>query len=108
LKYDVGEAVSIPARKDSTEIGPNETFTLHCQAENKSTFIKPKDREREAGQVEFDHLKMFHSIQASSFGERDLERTKEDVKRLKKAKEEGNLNEMLLDRRAKSKSDKFC
>jgi protein FRG1 len=60
------------------------------------------------GQVEFDHLKMFHSIQASSFGERDLSRTKEDTKRLKRAKEEGNLNEMLLDRRAKSKSDKFC
>jgi hypothetical protein len=76
LTYDVGEAVSIPARADSTEIGPNETFILQCQAENKSSFVKPKDREREAGQVEFDQLKMFHSIQASSFGERDLTRTK--------------------------------
>jgi hypothetical protein len=76
LTYDVGEAVSIPARADAKEIGMNETFTLHCQAENKSTFIKPKDREREAGQVEFDQLKTFHSIQASSFGERDLTRTK--------------------------------
>jgi hypothetical protein len=49
LRYDIGDAVSIPARADSTTITANETFTLHCQAENKSSFIKPKDREREAG-----------------------------------------------------------
>lgn len=76
LKYDASDSVSTPARADSTEIGPLETFTIHCQAENKSTFIKPKDRDRLAGQIEFDNLKQYHSISASSFGERDLRRTK--------------------------------
>lgn len=69
LKYDVSESVSVPARADSTQVGPEETFTVHCQADNKTLDVVKVKEEKSAAQTEFDNLKLYHSLQSSSFGE---------------------------------------
>jgi hypothetical protein len=43
-----------------------------------------------------------------SWGGGKLHMTREDSKRLKKAKSEGRINEAMLDRRALMKADRYC
>lgn len=67
LKYDASDAVAVRARADSPDIGPLETFTLHCQAGNKTTFVKPKEKEKLPAQVfmrspKFSNIRLLSSI----------------------------------------------
>ncbi|KND03825.1 uncharacterized protein SPPG_01280 [Spizellomyces punctatus DAOM BR117] len=92
------------ARADSENVGFKEVFQMRCQAANKARAKKKKvDVSINAEELEVDHIKKFHS-----WGGGRLVLSQEDTTVLRKAKKEGNLNETLLDRRSKLKSDKFC
>ncbi|KAJ3041237.1 hypothetical protein HDV00_009775 [Rhizophlyctis rosea] len=91
-------------RCDSDEMGFREVVRFKCQAANKSGRKKRREKERiDVGGLEVDKIKQFHS-----WGGDRLVTTQEDTRSLYKAKKDGQLNEALLDRRAKLKSDKFC
>ncbi|KAI8823737.1 FRG1-like family-domain-containing protein [Fimicolochytrium jonesii] len=93
------------ARADSTVVGFRETFRVKCQAENKVRAKKKSKREGavDAAALEIEQIKKFHS-----WGGGRLVLTQEDTAELRRANKEGTINETLLDRRAKLKSDKFC
>ncbi|SAL99401.1 hypothetical protein [Absidia glauca] len=57
----------------------------------------------DADQAELDNVK-----KNQSWGGGKLHMTREDSKRLKKAKSEGRINEAMLDRRALMKADRYC
>ncbi|KAG5459086.1 MAG: FRG1-like family-domain-containing protein [Olpidium bornovanus] len=88
-------------RCDSDTVGFRQVFRIKCLAEvvNKSR-KETKKKEREAGELELDQLRRYqswNSVRRTDAG---------DVRELKKAKREGKLNEAMLDRREKLKSDK--
>lgn len=62
--------------------------------------IKPKVSSADA---EFEALQKFHS-----FGRKEIAAFARDTDSLARARKEGNLNEVLLERRAQMKKDKFC
>ncbi len=119
---DVGseKALFTASRGDSTEIGENETILYFLQKidlwqtiyrikyqalfrHNENLKLKKVGSESST-QVEKDALSKFHS-----FGfDKTIVRTENEKKVIKKAKERGKLFETLLDKRAKTKSDKFC
>ncbi|KAG8184623.1 hypothetical protein JTE90_022673 [Oedothorax gibbosus] len=63
----------------------------------------PIEEKGSISSCEVNYVKKFQSFQ-----DRRLRVNTEDKVVVKKAKHEGNLHEVLLDRRAKMKSDKFC
>ncbi|KAI8919969.1 FRG1-like family-domain-containing protein [Powellomyces hirtus] len=92
------------ARADSEVVGFREVFQIRCQAANKYRSKKAKsEKELDIAAMELEQIKKSHS-----WGGGRLILSQEDTLELKKAKREGQLNEALLDRRAKLKSDKFC
>jgi protein FRG1 len=62
-----------------------------------------EDRKKKAKDLELSYVKKFQSFQ-----DRRIKLSAEDRTEVKKARVEGNLHEVLLDRREKMKSDKFC
>ncbi|KAJ1555237.1 hypothetical protein HK096_006289 [Nowakowskiella sp. JEL0078] len=92
-------------RFDSETVGSRETFRVKVQIQNKKKKKTKKEEEAmtNVGQIEIDQIKRFHAAKNGiwTFVE-------ESTRELKHAKNEGKLNETLLDRREKIKSDKFC
>ncbi|KAI8894088.1 FRG1-like family-domain-containing protein [Globomyces pollinis-pini] len=86
-------------RCDSDIPGLNETFHLRMQY----SFKVQKKEKISSVQQEFEALKQFHS-----FGKKEIMALNYDVEGLTVAKRDGKLNEVLLNRRAVMKSDKFC
>ncbi|KAI9093461.1 FRG1-like family-domain-containing protein [Phlyctochytrium arcticum] len=92
------------ARADSETAGFKEVFTIQCQAVNK---FKSKKRKQES-KVDTETLEADTILKYQSRGAGRLVLSTDDVAELRQAKKSGNLNEALLDRRTKLKSDKFC
>ena len=73
---------------------------------------RPKKRgeyeivEGSLGATELGMVKKFQSFRSAGSSLHDV--SGQDVKRLKKAKDDGKLHEELLNRRSKMKHDKFC
>jgi hypothetical protein len=64
--------------------------------------IKEKEITKSSVEMELEQLNKYHS-----FGKRELNQVKE-IYDLKDAKNKGKINEILIERRAKFKGDKFC
>ncbi|KAJ3110388.1 hypothetical protein HDU96_006654 [Phlyctochytrium bullatum] len=99
------------ARADSGAVGFREVFRIRVQAQCKAKYKKKKKEvEVDAETLEFEYLyaQVFPTKKFQSWGNGRRVMAKEDSKKLKKAVKEGSLNEALLDRREKIKSDKFC
>ncbi|KAI9301221.1 FRG1-like family-domain-containing protein [Cunninghamella echinulata] len=90
-------------RTDSDDIGFCETFRVYCQAKFKYKRKKEEKEKINANQLELENVK-----KNQTWGGGKLYLTHEDSKKLKKAKSEGRLNEAMLDRRSKMKSDRYC
>ncbi|KAI8077694.1 FRG1-like family-domain-containing protein [Halteromyces radiatus] len=91
-------------RTDAEEIGFCETFRVFCQARFKYKRKKEsKEKKFNADRAELDNVK-----KNQSWGGGKLHMTREDSKRLKKAKAEGRMNEAMLDRRSMMKADRYC
>ncbi|CAO3593448.1 unnamed protein product [Absidia cylindrospora] len=90
-------------RTDAEDIGFCETFRVFCQARFKNQRRKDKKAKFNADQAELDNVK-----KNQSWGGGKLHMTREDTKRLKKAKSDGRINEAMLDRRALMKADRYC
>ena len=104
-------------RCDSDTIGFNETFIVKCQADRKKLRLiekfqaeKRSSSKSSTSQQELSLLEETEAKKMQSFG---LSRNKATSNNpassdLKRAAEEGNLRETLLERRIKSKHDPFC
>ncbi|KAJ3013320.1 hypothetical protein HKX48_005825 [Thoreauomyces humboldtii] len=92
------------ARADADAVGFREVFQIRCQAVNKIKGKKAKqDKALDTQEMELEQMK-----RSQSWGGGRLVFSQEDTRELRQAKKDGLLNEALLDRRAKLKSDKFC
>jgi protein FRG1 len=114
--FDSIEATSGHVRGDSDSIGFKEIWKVKCQAQEKKRRLM-KQREDLSKKVEVyvdpkiieeEHLKKFHSFGGAKIRTVTTELTDEEVLKLRKAQDEGRLNEELLDRRIKHKTDKYC
>lgn len=101
-------------RCDSETIGFNETFIVKCQADRKKTrLIEKFNAERRANlklgtsKQELEALEELEAKRMQSGGKSKSFANK-SANDLKRAAEEGNLRETLLERRIKSKHDPFC
>lgn len=99
-------------RCDSETIGFNERFIVKCQAERKKKRLLEKfEVERRANlkmgtsEKELESLEEIEAKKMQSRGKLKVSSSSNDLKR---AAEEGNLRETLLERRIKSKHDPFC
>lgn len=110
---------SLRLRCDSETIGFNETFLIKCQADRKKQrllekfYIERKAASLKNGtsQQELSELEETEAKKMQSFGWGRRENTtvaKKSASELKRAAEDGNLREALLERRIKSKHDPFC
>lgn len=63
----------------------------------------PVEERGNLSQVEENFVRKFQKFQ-----DKKLKISKEDKNALKRAKEEGNFHEALLDRRSKMKADRYC
>lgn len=101
-------------RCDSETVGFSESFLVKCQAFRKKErllkkFFDQDQHRKEASLTELTSLEVNEAKKSQSFilgrHKRINETSTED---LKKAAEEGNIRERLLERRIKSKHDPFC
>ena len=102
-------------RCDSESIGFNETFIVKCQSERKKVRLIEKFQSEQrsasktsASQQELDILEENESRKMQSFGCGRIKAKNSKPSDLKRAADEGNLRETLLERRIKSKHDPFC
>ncbi|XP_014676081.1 PREDICTED: protein FRG1-like [Priapulus caudatus] len=89
----------------SPKVEANEIIKVRTKAE-KQTEKKDNQPDIDKGSVklsELSYVKMFQSFQ-----DRKLRVNEGDRTNLKKAKEDGSLHGMLLDRREKMKADRYC
>ncbi|XP_046985667.1 protein FRG1 homolog [Schistocerca americana] len=86
-------------------VGPNEVLQIRSCAvqEAPKTSSLPAEEEGNVKQVEINFVKKFQKFQ-----DKKLRLNPGDYKEVKKARKEGTLHGVLLDRRAKMKSDRYC
>jgi protein FRG1 len=93
----------------SPTAGPNEMLKIRSNIDpdlirkEKEAKDKPEEEKGSLKDCEINYVKKFQSFQ-----DKKLRINSDLTVNLKKAKTEGKLHEVLLDRRAKMKSDKFC
>lgn len=97
---DDGDIVAINKKVTENEILQVRSIAFKENTEEDNV---PDEEKGTLKDCELKYVKKFQSFQ-----DKKLKISKEDKKNLKRAREEGNLHEVLLDRRAKMKSDKFC
>lgn len=89
----------------SKTAGDDEIIKIRSSAkkEKKNKDEKPKEEQANTKDTEINYVKKFQSFQ-----DRRLRVNPEDRSHVKKAKKDGSLHQVLLDRRAKMKSDRYC
>lgn len=103
-------------RCDSETIGFNETFLVKCQADRKKLRLIEKfnserlatSKSSSSSQQELNLLEEIESKKMQSFGWGRSKGKSSESSDLKRAADDGNLRETLLERRIKSKHDPFC
>ncbi|KAI6176670.1 Amino acid transporter, transmembrane family-containing protein [Aphelenchoides bicaudatus] len=92
----------------SKTAGKNEYVNIRTTATKyvAPDFIPEQDK-KQSGECETSYVKMYQHSRVDTKN-RMINYDRNDVTSIKKAKDEGNLHEVLLNRRAKQKSDKYC
>eukprot|EP00096_Caligus_rogercresseyi_P015486 TRINITY_DN7918_c0_g1_i1.p3 TRINITY_DN7918_c0_g1~~TRINITY_DN7918_c0_g1_i1.p3 ORF type:complete len:278 (+),score=69.55 TRINITY_DN7918_c0_g1_i1:56-889(+) len=90
---------------DKSKAGVNEILYIRTNGEREEDKKKDKPEEESGsvGQVELNYVKKFQKFQ-----DHKIKICQKDREELVKAKDSGNLHEVLLDRRAKMKADRYC
>lgn len=110
------EEETLTVRGDATSIGFRECFRIKMQRrfrserrekevaeKRKRVLLDQQERPVDEKALESDMVRRYQS-----WTNNRVQISKEDMEDVKKAKLEGNLHQVLLDRRSKLKSDKFC
>ncbi|XP_055894418.1 protein FRG1-like [Biomphalaria glabrata] len=89
----------------SRTAGPKEMLRVRSSAARERDPLEdiPKEDRGSVKEAEINYVKKFQSFQ-----DRRLRVSEADKKDLKKAKREGDLHEVMLDRREKMKADRYC
>ncbi|GAB6021370.1 hypothetical protein CHUAL_003978 [Chamberlinius hualienensis] len=90
---------------DNKKAGTNEMLVARSNAprDNNPKNSLPEEERSGIKSTEINYVKKFQSFQ-----DKRMRVNEEDRGKLKKAKEDGNLHEVLLDRRSKMKADRYC
>lgn len=105
-KYLSVDPTNFVVRADAEDIGPNELFTVKCQAAEHYKRLQaatPKsvpEQKVDPNKLEEEEFRKFHAYARDTSGLPSAD--------LDHALQEGRLREALLDRRVKAKHDKFC
>ncbi len=75
----------------------------NAEREEDKEEVVPDEEKGNVGQIELNYVKKFQKFQ-----DHKIRLCQDDRRTLLKAKEEGDLHETLLDRRAKMKADRYC
>lgn len=97
---DDGDIVATSKKAEANEILK---LRSNAHRDHLPTEGLPTEEQGKLADCEANYVKKFQSFQ-----DRRLKISAEDKKALKKAKIDGNLHEVLLDRRAKMKADRYC
>ncbi|XP_031637505.1 protein FRG1 homolog [Contarinia nasturtii] len=110
LQASNGCFVSIDTEDDAVvalrkSVGEAEICSIRACAMRETNPVDdtPIEEQGSLTEVEVNYVKKFQKFQ-----DHKLRLNKEDSSSLKKAKQDGNLHETLLDRRAKMKADRYC
>ena len=90
---------------DKLKAQENEMVKIRTNAEreeDKAAYI-PEEERGKVGQVELNYVKKYQKFQ-----DHKIKICSDERDALVKAKQEGDLHEVLLDRRSKMKADRYC
>ena len=90
---------------DKQKAGDDEMVKVRSNAEREEDKkeVIPDEEQGNVGQVELNYVKKFQKFQ-----DHKIKLCNDDRKALMKAKAEGDFHEVMLDRRAKMKADRYC
>ncbi|KIL69901.1 hypothetical protein M378DRAFT_184270 [Amanita muscaria Koide BX008] len=108
LSVDEAAGGILQLRGDSEEVGFRERFWVKVQYKYKKEANEEEKKKRNVNvaEPELDEAALNRTYQAWGAGRSFV--SKEDKTEVKKARKEGRLAEVMLERRAKLKSDRFC
>nr|CAG4652175.1 EOG090X0DUJ [Triops cancriformis] len=90
----------------NVQAGDGEMLSIRCNKSletDKPESAVPTEEQGNLAQVELNYIKKFQKFQ-----DKRVRICDEDRQNVKKAKTDGNLHEVLLDRRSKMKADRYC
>ena len=90
---------------DKQKAGDDEMVKVRSNAEREEDKkeVIPDEEQGNVGQVELNYVKKFQKFQ-----DHKIKLCSDDRRALMKAKAEGDFHEVMLDRRAKMKADRYC